>query len=323
MKSIFVTRTIPDIGVSMLRDKGYEVDVSTQDRPLTKTELIAALSKKKYDAVLSLLTDHIDGDVFDAAPSVKIFANYAIGFDNFNIPEGKKRGVFLTNTPHGGADRVAEHAWGLILALTCRIVEADAFARAGKYVGWDPMIFQGIKVRGKVLGLVGTGRIGSEVAAVGALGFGMRLVYTDLVRNADLERTTGATFYKTPEDVLKQSDIVSLHVPLMDSTRHLINADRLKMMKPTAYIINTSRGPVIDEAALVEALKAKTIAGAGLDVFEHEPDLTPGLKDLPNVVLTPHIASSTIDAREDMARIAATNIIDALEGSRPHDLVYN
>lgn len=322
MKSVFITRKIPEVGISMLKNRGYTVDINPNDRPLTKQELISALKAKSYDAVLSLLTDTIDAEVFSAAPSVKIFANYAIGFNNFNIEEGEKRGVRLTNTPGGGADRVAEFAWALIFALSTRLVEADSFIRAGKYSGWDPMIFHGTQLKGKVLGLIGVGHIGAEVARIAAGGFGMRIAYYDIVRNKNIEEMQKATFYPTVEDVLKQSDVVSLHVPLMEATRHLIDAKRLKLMKPNAILINTARGPVVDERALVEALKSKTIAGAGLDVFESEPSLASGLKELPNVVLTPHIASATSQAREDMAILAAKNIIAALEGAVPPNMVY-
>lgn len=321
-KKIFITRKIPEIGLNTLQAKGFAVEVSDKDRPLTKEELIEKLKVGNYDAVLSLLTDKVDADVFDAAPSVKIFANYAIGFDNFDIEEAKKRGIYLTNTPHGGADRVAEHAWALILALTCRVVEADRFVRDGKYVGWDPMLFQGTKLAGKTLGLIGAGRIGTEVARIGSRAFGMRVAYYDIQRNDKIERLHNASYYSTIDEVLKQSDIVSLHTPLTAETRHLINADRLKIMKPTAYLINTSRGPVIHEVALVDALRSGTIKGAGLDVFEAEPALAGGLAELSNVVLTPHIASSTVEARNEMAMIAAENIIEAMEGKRPKDMVY-
>jgi glyoxylate reductase len=322
MKKVFITRKIPENGVTVLRDKGYEVDVSPHERPMTQDELIDFLKGKQYDAVLSMLSDQIDAKVFDASPGTKIFANYAIGYDNFDIEEAKKRGVILTNTPHGGVDRVAEHAWALILALTCRVVEGDKYVREGRYTGFDPMLLQGMKVNGKVLGLIGAGRIGTEVARIGALGFGMRVAYYDLVRNEKIEELHNATYWPKVEDVLKQADIVSLHVPLLDSTKHLMNADRLRSMKPTAYLINTSRGAVVDELALVEALKSEAIAGAGLDVFEYEPMITPGLTVLKNVVVTPHIASSTIEAREDMARMSAQNIVDILEGGMPTDMVY-
>jgi glyoxylate reductase len=323
MKNVFITRKIPDLGVNILKANGCEVDVSPHNRPLTKAELISFLKAKQYDAVLSLLTDRIDAEVMNAAPSVKIFANYTIGFDNFDVTEGKKRGVYMTNAPGGGADRVAEHAWALLLALTCRIVEGDKFMREGKYVGWDPMLLIGTKLTGKTLGLVGAGRIGTEVARIASKGFGMRVAYHDIVRNQKIESLHNATYWPTMEDVLKQADFVSLHVPLTPETQHFICEKRLKLMKPTAYLINTSRGPVVDERALVDALKNKVIAGAGLDVFESEPNLTLGLKDLSNVVLTPHIASSDMDSREDMARLAAQNIVAVLNGGKPINSVYN
>lgn len=322
MPKVFITRKIPEIGLKMLRDKGYEIDMNPHDRPLNSAELLESLKAKPYDAVLSLLNDKIDASAFDAAPNAKIFANYTIGYDNFDIEEGKKRGIFLTNAPGGGADRVAEHTWALILGLSCRVVEGDRFMREGKYIGWDPMLLMGQKIAGKTLGLIGAGRIGLQVARIGTQGFGMRVAYHDINRNADLEHMYHATYWPTHEDVLRQGDFISLHVPLLDSTRHLINAERLKMMKPTACLINTSRGPVVDEAALVEALRTKTIAGAGLDVYENEPALSPGLSTLPNVVLTPHIASSTLESRDDMARIAASNIISVLEGGKPLNPVY-
>ncbi len=322
MKKVFVTRKILDKGIDMLRAKGYEVDVSTKDRPLEQKEIIKALSKKPYDAVLSLLTDKIDAKVFDAAPTVKIFANYAIGFNNFDVAEAKKRGIMLTNTPGGGADRVAEHTWALILGLTCRAVEGDLYIKKGKYNGWDPMLLHGTKVAGKTLGIIGTGRIGADVAHKAKNGFGMNVVYYDVVRNEKLEQETGATFYSTVDEVLKIADVVSLHVPLLDSTRHLINEARLRMMKPTAYLINTARGPIVDEAALVYALQKGIIRGAGLDVFEFEPKLVRGLTKLPNVILTPHIASATEEARLDMAELSASNIIEFLETGKAKNPVY-
>lgn len=305
----------------MLRDKGYEVEVSTKDRPLEKKELIKILKRGQYDAVLTLLTDQIDAEVMDAAPTVKIFSNFAIGYNNIDIVEAKKRGIRASNTPGGGADRVAEHTWALILALTCRIVEGDKYMRKGKYNGWDPMLLHGTKLSGKTLGILGSGRIGADVAHRGKNGFGMNVIYYDVKRNEQLEKDYGAVFYPTVEEVLKVSDVVSIHVPLLESTKHLINADRLKLMKPTAYLINTSRGPVIDENALVVALENGTIRGAGLDVFEFEPKLARGLDKLANVVITPHIASGTEEARHEMAVLSASNIIDVMEGGAPRNNV--
>jgi len=323
MKSVFVTRKIPEIGINLLKDRGYEVDINPNDRPLSKKEFISFLRNRQYDAVLTLLNDVIDGEIFNIAPSVKIFANYTTGFDNFDVEEGKNRGVYLTNVPNNGMNRVAEHTWALILALSCRVIEADKFLRGGKYCGWDPMLFQGTRISGKTLGVIGVGSIGSEVATIGARGFGMRVVYNDIVRNTKLEKIHGIMHLPAIEDLLKQSDFVSIHVPLKDSTHHLINSDCLRLMKKTAFIVNTSRGPVLDEVALVEALKSGDIAGAGLDVYECEPMVAPELEKLENVVLTPHIASSTSEARIEMSKIAATNIIDVLEGGKPRNLVYN
>lgn len=321
MKKIYVTRKIPDIGISMLKDKGYEVDINPHDRPLTKPELIEVVSQKPYDAVLSLLTDQIDGEVFDAVPSAKIFANYAVGFNNFNMVDAKARGITLTNTPGMSADTVGEHTVAMLLALTSRIIEGDAYVRAGKYTGWDPMLLMGTDLEDMTVAIVGGGRIGYRAAHILGKGFGMKIAYYDVQRNEQLEKDLDAVFYENLDELLKVADIVSLHVPLLPSTHHLINAQRLSLMKPTAFIINTARGPVIDESALVEALRNKTIAGAGLDVFENEPALAPGLTDLPNVVLTPHIASSTIKTRNQMAVRAATNIIEFLEGKVPPDVV--
>ena len=317
MKKIYITRQISELGIKMLTDKGYEVDINTKDRPLSKKELIKALSKKPYDGVLTLLTDTIDAEVMDACPTAKIYANFAIGFNNFNLEDAKKRNIVLTNTPGGGADRVAEHAWGLILALSCRVGEGDRYIRDGKYKGWDPMLLHGTKLAGKTLGILGSGRIGADVAHRGKFGFNMNVAYYDVKRNEAIEKELGAVFYSTPEEVLKISDVVSIHVPLLDSTKHLINEARLKMMKSSAYLINTSRGPVIDEKALVEALKNGTIRGAGLDVFEFEPELVKGLSKLQNVVLTPHIASATEESRHDMTVLSVENIISTLETGTP------
>jgi glyoxylate reductase len=323
MKSVFVTRQIPQVGIDLLHAKGYEVHINPNDRPLTKKELIGFLHARQYDAVLTLLNDVIDRDVLNSSPSVKIFANYTTGFDNFDVEEGKNRGVYLTNVPNNRVNRVAEYVWALLLTLSCRIIEADKFLRNGKYCGWDPMLFQGTRISGKTLGVIGVGSIGTEVATIGSRGFGMRVVYNDIVRNGKLENTCGVIYLPTIEELLKQSDFITVHVPLRDSTHHLISAEHIKLMKPTAFIVNTSRGPVIDEIALVDALKNKRIAGAGLDVYECEPTTAPELDILDNVVLTPHIASSTKEAREEMSEIAALNIIDVLEGGKPRNLVYN
>lgn len=321
MKRIFVTRKIPDLGLRLLKEKGYKVDVYPKDKIASQKELIACLKKYPYDAVLCLLTDKIDKKVFDAVPTAKIFASYTIGFNNIDIAEAKKRGIIVTNTAGSSHMPVAEHAIALMFGLTTRLAEADRFTRKGKYKGWDPMAFIGIDLSHKTLGLVGTGAIGSDVARMAHNGFGVKIIYHDLVQNERIERELDAKKYENLEALLRDADIVSLHVPLLPSTHHLINQKTLKMMKKTAYLINTSRGPVVDENDLVKALKNKTIAGAGLDVFEFEPKLASGLAKLENVILTPHIASARESARDEMAKISAECIIDFFEGRVPKNKV--
>jgi D-3-phosphoglycerate dehydrogenase len=318
---VYITRKIPEAGINKLREKGYEVDVNSEDKVLSKEELISALKQKPYDAVLCLLTDKIDKEIFEAVPTAKIFANYAVGFDNVNLAAAKEKGVMVTNTPGVLTETVAEHTFALMLAIARRIAEADKFTKAGNYKGWAPMLLLGTDLSHKTLGVVGLGRIGSRVAYHGAKGFDMKVIYYDVNRNEEFEKEFNAKFKSNIDDVLKESDFISIHVPLLDSTQHLINRQRLSIMKPTAYLINTSRGPVIDEKALVEALKNKTIKGAALDVFENEPSLAPGLAELENVIITPHIASATEETRSKMSDLAVTNIIEALEGKIPPNLV--
>lgn len=321
MAQIYVTRRIPEEGLALLRTKGHVLDVSEKDGVLAKDELLSALRAKPYDGVLCLLTDPINAEVFDAVPSAKIFANYAVGFNNIDVPEAKKRGLAITNTPGAITNTVAEHAMALILAVATRSVEGDRMVRAGKYAGWGPMMLLGTDLKGKTLGVIGAGRIGSRLAYHCQRGLDMNVIYYDVKQNEAFEKETGARFCSTVEDLLKDADVVSIHVPLLDSTKHLINADRLKMMKSTAYLINTSRGPVIDEVALVDALKTRTIAGAGLDVYENEPALAPGLAECENAVLTPHIASATETTRGEMARLAAENLIAYFEGRTPPNII--
>ena len=320
-KKVFITRRIPDLGITMLKNKGYEVDVYSNKKIMSQKELISVLKKKDYDAVLCLLTDKIDSKVYNAVPSVKIYTNYATGFDNLDLVEAKKRGISIANAPADlTSESVAEHTLALMLSLTARIVEADDFVRRGKYKGWDPMHFIGTDILGKTLGLVGAGRIGERVAFY-AKGLGMKIIYTDINKNYKLEESTGAEYCANLAELLSKADVVSLHVPLLDSTKHLINEKTLKLMKKSAYLINTSRGPIVDEKALAKALKVKVIAGAGLDVFEFEPKLTSGLAKLDNIILTPHIASASVDTRNQMAEVAVNNIIDFFEGRIPKNIV--
>ncbi|OGN10357.1 MAG: hypothetical protein A3J46_01745 [Candidatus Yanofskybacteria bacterium RIFCSPHIGHO2_02_FULL_41_11] len=331
---IFVTRPIPEVGIKMLKDKGWEVVVNEAavNRAATNEELVSGV--KGTDAVLSILTDKITGDVMDAGlPTLKIIANYAVGFDNVDTEVAKQRNIMVTNTPGVLTDTVAEHTFSLLLAIAHRISEADRFSRAGNYKAWGPNLLLGSDVSGKTLGVVGLGRIGSRVAHHAVNGFGMKVLYTDPKPNPDFEKQYGAQFVEKLEDLLPQCDFVSIHVPLLDpvkspdgdngasSTRHLINEARLKLMKPGAYLINTSRGPIVDEKALALSLSKGWIKGAAIDVFEFEPDITPELKELDNIILTPHIASATEETRNKMAELAAQNIIEALEGRTPPNLI--
>lgn len=321
-KKIFITRRIPERGIELLTSHGYRVKVSSKNRVLTKEELIPALKGKNYDAVLCLLTDKIDSEVMDAAgPQCKIFANYAVGFDNIDLQAAKSRGLMVTNTPDVLTETVAEHTFALMLAIAHRIVEADKFMRRGKYKGWAPMLLLGTDLARKKLGVLGLGRIGSRVVHHAVKGFEMEVIYYDPKRNEQFEQEFKAVYKPTVEEVLKEADFVSIHVPLLPATHHLISADRLRLMKPTAYLINTSRGPIVDEKALAEALAQGVIKGAAIDVFEHEPQMEPALKNLDNIIVTPHIASATEETREKMGEVAAKNIIEALEGRTPPNLV--
>lgn len=311
-KQIYITRKIPEAGLKLLRDKGVIYDMGTSTCPPSKKEIIKNLKKKPYDGVISFLTDPIDKEVFDACPTAKIFANFSVGYNNIDLEEAKRRGIEVSNTPGASSTAVAEHTVALILALTTRLVEADEFMRKGKYKGWDPELFLGTDLKNKTVGLIGCGEIGSKVVEMLHNGFGINIIYFDPNSNENLEKKFGAIRKETAE-ILREADIVSLHVPLKEDTFHLINKESLVTMKKTAFLINTSRGPVVDENALVDALKNKVIRGAALDVFEFDPKLARGLSKLSNVVLTPHIASSRESCRNMMAEIAVKNVISVLE----------
>lgn len=321
MALIFVTRRIPEIGLRYMREGGHEVVVSEKDGVLTEAELKKALAARPYDGVVSLLTDTITMDVLKGAPTVKVVANYAVGFNNIDVKGLQEAGIVVTNTPGVLTDTVAEFTAAFIMAVTKRIPEGDRFTRAGKYKGWAPELLLGSDLAGKTLGIVGAGRIGSGVARRMAAGFGMQVKYYDIARSEALESEVACEYYESLEELLKVSDVVSIHVPLLPQTEHLINAERLALMKPTAYLVNTSRGPVIDEKALVAALKKKTIRAAALDVFELEPKLATGLKNLDNVVLTPHIASASEETRGKMSELVGYNINEFFLGHTPPNIV--
>ena len=322
MSSIYFTFNpsgFAENAVEMLKKADHNVSHYRASSGISRKALLTGV--KAQDAVVTLLTDTVDTEFFAAAgPSLKIVANYAVGFDNVKLPDAKSANVIVTNTPCDAVNEsVAEHAFALMMGLSDRLVEADSYARAKKYKGWMPDLLLGTLLSGKTLGIVGAGRIGTALARRAVNGFGMKLVYSDERQNADLEKTFGAQHLPL-EQLLETSDVVSLHVPLLPSTKHLISTDQFARMKPTAFLINTARGPVVDEKALLEALRDKKIAGAGLDVFECEPaidcDLSDALelKSFDNVVLTPHTGSATFEARHEMARVAAENVIAVLGG---------
>ncbi len=319
---IYITRNIPDEGIKMLkRRKSIKLDIWKEDKPIPRKELLKRV--KGSDIVLSILTEKIDAKVMDAAgPQLKMIANYAVGFNNIDLDAAKERGIVITNAPAKEVgESVAEHAIAMIFGLAHRIVETDDFTRAGKYKSWGPELLLGTDVKGKTLGIIGTGRIGESIAKRMYDGFGVKVIYNDIERKLKLEKKYKAK-YRSKMQLLKEADFVSLHVPLLDSTRHLIGAKELRAMKKTAFLINTARGPVVDELALVKALTHGDIAGAGLDVYECEPmiDCNPRdnyeLRKLKNVILTPHTASATVETRQAMSRVAAKNILAYIDNKK-------
>jgi len=294
------------------------VEVHRLATPLPKPELMAQLGDK--EALVCQLTQQVDAEVLTAGAKLRVVANVAVGYDNVDVAAATARGIAVTNTPGVLDETTADFTWALLLAVARRVVEADRLARSGEWKGWDLMLLLGADVHSKTLGILGLGRIGQRVARR-ARGFGMQVLYHDVSRLPDeMEREWGVEWAEM-ERLLHEADFVSVHVPLTGETRHLIGAGELRWMKPTAYLINASRGPVVDEAALVAALEQKKIAGAALDVFEDEPRIHPKLLTMPNVVLAPHIASASVETRTRMAVMAAENAVAVLEGRRPPNLV--
>ncbi|UCH34728.1 MAG: D-glycerate dehydrogenase [Armatimonadota bacterium] len=314
---IFVTRPIPEAARQRLCQACLNIEVNAEDRGLTRDELIRNLRDR--DAVLTFLTDRIDAEIIEGGGELRVIANCAVGFDNIDVRAATARGIIVTNTPDVLTDATADLAWALLMAVVRRVVEADRLVRAGKFRGWEPGLLLGSDLVGKTLAVIGTGRVGSAFA-MRSKGFNMRVVYVDERPNDALERELGARRVDL-ETALREADFVSLHVPLTPDTRHFIGAERLGMMKPTAYLVNTARGAVVDEAALVQALREKRIAGAALDVFENEPQLTDGLAELDNVVLAPHIGSATVETRTRMIMLAAENVFAAMRGEAPPNIV--
>jgi len=311
--SVLITRMIPEKAVAYLKEQ-CDVEVNPHDRPLTKDELLAG-AKGKH-AVMTMLTDPVNAELMDAVgPQCKIIANYAVGFNNMDIAAATERGIFLSNTPDVLTDATADMAWALMLAVARRVAEGDKVTRAGQFVGWSPLYMLGPEVTGKTLGIVGAGRIG-QATAKRATGFNMKVVYTANSPKPDFEKATGAT-YLPLDDLLRTADFISLHVPLTPKTKYLISEREFGIMKKSAILVNTARGPVVDEKALANALQTGQIWGAGLDVYEREPIVEDALLGLNNAVLAPHLGSATFETRENMGFMAANNILKSLGGEVP------
>ena len=315
---VFVTRELPEQGLRIIKER-FDTEVWADYAAPPKNVIIEKATKA--DALTTLLSDKIDAEVFEAAPGLKIVAQLAVGFDNIDIKEATKRGIYVTNTPGVLTETTADFAWALLMAAARRVVEADKYVRTGKWkVGWHPMMFQGRDLYGATLGIVGLGRIGSSIAKR-AKGFDMKVLYHDVVRRPDLEKDLSIE-YTEIDALLREADFVTLNVPLLKETHHLMDERRLKLMKKTAILVNNARGPVIDERALYKALKDGWIAGAGLDVFEQEPTpATNPLLMLDNVVVAPHISSASFETRSKMAEMVAENLIAFFEGRSPPNLV--
>ncbi len=309
---VYITRQLPRQAVEMLKPE-CSVEINPHDRALSRGELEEAI--KGVDGIITLLSDNIDAELIDMNPDLEVIANYAVGYDNIDVEACSDRDIAVSNTPGVLTETTADLAWALILAAARRIPEADRYTREGRYEGWGPMLMLGSDVHSKTLGVMGLGRIGKAVARRGSAGFDMDVIYYNRSRDEEFEQKYGVE-YRPLDELLEQSDFVSLHLPLTPATEKLIGENELDKMKDEAYLINTARGAVVDENALLHALREGKIAGAGIDVYEDEPKLTPGLAGLDNLVMLPHIGSASVETRAEMAVMAAENMLAGLRGER-------
>jgi lactate dehydrogenase-like 2-hydroxyacid dehydrogenase len=314
---VLVTREISDAAVKRLKQH-FIVESNQQDRPISPRQLLQRLKGK--DGVVTLSNDIINDEVLAKNPQLKIVSNVAVGYNNLDVAAGTRRGVMMTNTPGVLDDSTSDFTWCLILAAARGLTLADRTIRAGKWNRWRMMEFLGQDIYGKTIGICGFGRIGRGVARR-AMGFNMKILYASRSRASDSMEQELRASYVDKNTLLREADVITLHVPLVPETRHYIGKKEFALMKKTAVFINASRGPVVDEKALVKALKSGRIAAAGLDVYEKEPALAPGLAKLPNVVLAPHMASATAETRLKMSNMAVTNCIAGLSGQRPPNLL--
>lgn len=314
---VLLTGRIPD-DVRAILEKACAVEDNREDRPMERARVLDLIKDK--DGLLSMITDIVDGELMDRAPRLRMIANMAVGYNNIDVKAATARGIPVSNTPGVLTDATAELAFALILAAARRIADMDRLTRRGEFRYWAPMLFLGTEVTGKTLGIIGLGRIGKAVARR-ARGFDMRVLYHNRERMGSAEERELQAEYADLKKLLRESDFVSLHIPLTGETKHLIGENELALMKPTAFLINTSRGPVVDEQALVNVLRERKIGGAGLDVYENEPALTPGLTELENVTLLPHVGSGTRETRTRMASLAVENLLAGLRGDVPPNIL--
>jgi glyoxylate reductase len=314
---VLVTRPLLEQVLRFLEVR-CDVTRNREDRPMDRDSLLAEAAGK--DGILSMLTDRIDDELLDAAGSqLKVVSNYAVGYDNVDVDACTRRGVLVTNTPDVLTDATADMAWALILGASRRMVEGDRLVRTGQPWSWSPTFMLGREVTGMTLGIVGLGRIGQAVAAR-AVPFQMRVLYHSRTRRSDAESALGLE-YLPFDDLLGEADVISIHVPMSEETRHLFGQPQFRAMKPTAVLVNTARGPIVDEEALAQALSAGELFAAGLDVYEKEPEIHPSLLELENVVLAPHLGSATVETRTAMGMLAAENLVAALSGQPPRAMV--
>ncbi len=308
MPRILVTRAIPEPAIERLKEV-FEVQINPYNRVMTRCEILSAIPD--CDALLSMLNDNVDSELMSVATNLKVVANYAVGYNNIDLEAAKVLNIVVCNTPGVLTESTADLAWTLLMASARRIIEADALVRRGEFKEWEPMMLLGADVYGKTLGIIGMGRIGQAVARRGT-GFGMKVIYSGNPKALDFQAENVDL-----DTLLQTADFISIHVPMTPQTHHLIGAKEFSRMKNTAIIINTARGAIINEAELVKALQTGQIAAAGLDVYEHEPQIAAGLKELANVVLAPHIGSASTETRTQMGMLAAENAIAVILGKEP------
>ncbi|MCK5772986.1 MAG: D-glycerate dehydrogenase [Thermoplasmata archaeon] len=309
---VLITRSLPEEGIKGLREFAH-LDIWEGEGPMPRDILLERV--RNADGLIPMLSDRVDGHLLDSGPKLRAIANYAVGYDNISLDEATRRSIPVMNTPGVLTDATADIAMSLLLSVSRRVVESDRFVREGRFKVWSPKLLLGKDLRGRTLGIIGAGKIGQAVMER-ARGFGLNIVYHSRNRNEAVEEKFSAR-YLSLEDLLRGSDIISLHVPLTEETRHMIGERELSIMKRSAILINTARGPVIDEKALSKALRERRVHGAGLDVYEEEPKVYPGLMDLDNVVLLPHLGSATEGTRIEMAMLASEGVMDVLSGRRP------